>query len=107
MLLPSTLDALALELLPWLYEGATDTRGYRPFVNALTAAVGCPAGVTLRGAGEEWIEQTWAGLPADFEHTYFQKYHADNPWTKLHSRLSVGDVAIGDAIVPRDELEQA
>jgi DNA-binding CsgD family transcriptional regulator len=100
----ATVDSLILALLPLLYEGAVDARNYRPFVAALAKAIGCPAGVSLRGLGDSWVTQTWSGLPEAFERAYVEHYHARDPWARKHAQVPVGGVAIGDSFVPEQEL---
>ncbi len=64
------------------------------------------AGLTLWKDGA-FVQQTWVGLPREFERDYVAQFHAADPWIRGVRAVAIGTMVVSDTIVPRAVLEKS
>lgn len=64
------------------------------------------AGLTLWKDGA-FVQQTWVGLPSEFERGYVAQFHAEDPWIRGVRAVAIGTIVVSDTLVPRDILERS
>ncbi len=101
---PSERGRMELALLrsswvPLLLDGLTEQHGFAPFVEALSADIGCAAGLTTQVVPPAESRQFWAGLPQELGPEHAVSPLWEDPW-------ELGAIALQSPLVPHEHLEK-
>jgi DNA-binding CsgD family transcriptional regulator len=81
-------------------------------LRALFGEIAKTVGVVACGVKTEWaagdgsMEQTWFGLPAEFEQAFVAEYWREDPWTQATRHVRAGTFQLSRQMIPDAELRR-